>query len=142
MHTITDSDIVLFVDDEESILKAIDRSLSDVRFSTMFCSDSMQVMDMLEQHRINVVVTDLKMPGKNGIELVRMINAKFPHIRIIVLSGYYQVSTVMSVTRAGKIFHFFTKPWKMDNEFISVIEKAIISSRESRESADGLSAQV
>lgn len=133
MYEITANDNVLFIDDEENILKSIKRSLLDVKFQVITTTKPDEAVEIMAAKRINVLVTDLKMPGMNGIDLIRYVSSKYPYVSIIVLSAYYQVSTVLSVIRSGEVYYYFTKPLKMEDGFIDIIEKAIRHSKDRAE---------
>lgn len=133
MYEITSQDKVLFVDDEENVLRSIKRSLISAKFEVLTATGGAEALKILEQESIAVMVTDLKMPGMNGIDLIKLVGEKYPDVVKIVLSAYYQMSTVLSVIRSGEVFYFFTKPWKMDDDFLPILEKAIIHFKENRE---------
>jgi YesN/AraC family two-component response regulator len=78
----------------------------------------------MQQEEIHVVVTDMRMPGMDGLELIQTIKEKYPHIVRIVLSGYAQTSSLMIAIHQEGIFEFVPKPWKLA-EFKQVIQKAI-----------------
>jgi DNA-binding NtrC family response regulator len=136
MNQTAKRDRVLFVDDEPNVLNSIRRNLIDADFIVMTCDDPTQVLDILENYHIAVLVTDLKMPEMSGIELIRRVENQFPDVTKIVLTAHYQPSTILCTMRAGNIFHYFTKPWKFDEEFIPVLGEAITRHKERLQEID------
>ena len=81
---------VLFVDDEKQILRGIERMLdeADVEWDAEFANSPYEALDILaEDEDIDTVVTDMKMPGMDGAQLLQVVSEKYPHVIRIVLSG-------------------------------------------------------
>lgn len=116
---------VLFVDDEEQILKSIKRRVMDQPFISYFADSVERALNILENNEIAVVVTDLKMPNINGVEFLKILGDKYPDIVKIVLSGYFEISTILAAIKSGQVFQFLTKPWKFDEELFPAIYNAI-----------------
>ncbi len=125
MNAITADDKVLFVDDEKMMLQTIRRGLIDEPYVKLFANSGEEALTILEKERVSVLVTDLKMPGMNGLELLNIVKDKYPDMTRIVLTGYYQVSTILAAINKGHIHRYLTKPWKMEEEFIPTIRQAI-----------------
>ncbi|MBN2008055.1 response regulator [candidate division KSB1 bacterium] len=144
MNDITTDDKVLFVDDEKLMLQTIRRGLLDESYISLFANGAEEAMEILKEQEVAVIVTDLKMPGMNGIELLNIVQEKYPEMTRIVLTGYYQVSTILSAINKGHIHRYLTKPWKMEEEFIPTIRQAIELNhivKERRELIDKLTKQ-
>lgn len=125
MHKIDENDRVLFVDDEELILQTIHRGLINESFTCLFAHDGEEALEMLEKNEIAVLVTDLKMPRMNGLELINIVQEKYPNITRIILTAYYQVSNILSAVNKGHIYRYLTKPWETETDFIPTIRQAI-----------------
>lgn len=123
---IDENDVVLFVDDEENVLKSIERSLIDENFTIITTSSPKKAIEIMKNEHVSVLVTDLRMPEMSGIDLIRLIDETHPDITKVVLTGYYQVSTILSAIQSGQVYHYLTKPWKFESEFLPVIKKAIL----------------
>ena len=117
--------VVLFVDDEQHILNAIRRATLDESFDTVFAGSGATALQALEQQEISVIVTDMRMPVMDGLTLLKIIREKYPSIVRIVLSGYTQLSQVLSSINQGEIFQFIPKPWQMEEELLWTIRRAI-----------------
>ncbi len=116
---------ILFVDDEEKILKSLERGLLDEPYNCFFAKSGKKALEILEQNEVHVIVTDMRMPEMSGLEFLRIVKEKYPHIVRLVLSGYTQVTTLLTAINQGEIFKFITKPWKLEEEFKTVLQEAV-----------------
>lgn len=116
---------ILFVDDEEKVLKSLQRGLLDEPYHSLFANSGKEALEILESNEVHVICTDMRMPEMNGLELLRIVKDKYPHIVRLVLSGYTQVGMLLTAINQGEIFKFITKPWKLEEEFKGIIEQAI-----------------
>jgi CheY-like chemotaxis protein len=97
---------VLVVEDDPAIrLMAVD-ILSDAGFETLEAGDAAQALEALNnsEHKIDVLFTDLRMPGMNGLELARIAKRQHPQLRVIVTSGTYEKELPTDAK-------FIAKPW-------------------------------
>ena len=116
---------VLFVDDEEKVLKAIERCLLDESYNKYYAKSGQEALDILRRDEVHVIVVDMVMPGMNGLELLKIVKKQYPNIIIMVLSGYAQpVNTMMAMCEVG-IYRFISKPWTYDDDFRAIIRWAI-----------------
>lgn len=115
---------VLFVDDEINILSSLRRGFLEEEYNCYFAETGIRAMEYLEQKNIHVVITDMRMPGINGLELLKHVEANYPSIVKLVLSGYTQLPQVLATINQVDIFNFITKPWSID-ELIVIIRKAL-----------------
>ena len=116
---------VLFVDDEEKILASLKRGLLDEPYKTLFASSGKKALEILQQNQVHVIVTDMRMPEMSGLELLRTVKEEYPNVIRMVLSGYTQVSTLLTAINQGEIFRFITKPWKLEEEFKPAVRDAV-----------------
>jgi YesN/AraC family two-component response regulator len=116
---------VLFVDDEENILRAIRRAVIDEDFEALFASSGEQALKIMEETEIAVLVTDMRMPGMDGLTLLKMIKDIYPDMVKIVLSGFTQINQVLVTVNEGDIFKFIAKPWDMDEELLASVRKGL-----------------
>ena len=120
-----DERTILFVDDEEKVLKSLQRGLLDEPYHCLFANSGKEALEILESNEVHVICTDMRMPEMNGLELLRIVKEKYPQIVRLVLSGYTQVGMLLTAINQGEIFKFITKPWKLEEEFKTIIEQAI-----------------
>lgn len=120
-----DKNAVLFVDDEINVLSSLRRSLQDEEFRCFFSSSGEEALEIMSKEEISVIVTDMRMPGMNGLTLLKIVKEKYPTTVRIVLSGYTQLQQVLATINQVDIFQFITKPWSLEEEFIPIIYQAI-----------------
>ncbi|MBN2041907.1 MAG: response regulator [Spirochaetes bacterium] len=114
---------ILFVDDDENLLNALKRMLRKKikEWNMAFVLSAQEALNHLENDRCQVVVSDYKMPGMNGLDLFVKIKEKYPEIKRIILSGQSEAEIF---DKAKEIAHeYITKPCSPD-ELVSIIEKA------------------
>ncbi len=117
---------ILIVDDETSVLKALKRLLSDEDYNVYTAGNYRETMELLTKHTFSVVITDFKMPGICGDDLLDVIKARSPQTIRVMLSGASDTKSVPS-TIADGILHcqlFIGKPWN-DDELLSTIRKCV-----------------
>lgn len=102
---------ILFVDDEEAILRALNRLFISTDYECHYVADSTQVMAFLENHPIDLLVTDIRMPQLSGIELLKMVKLKHPKIIRVALSGYTDSAQIMNALERGLVKLYLYKPW-------------------------------
>ncbi|MDR3588868.1 MAG: response regulator [Negativicutes bacterium] len=116
---------VLFVDDEPHILSSIRRATVGEKFEALFAGGGQEALRVMEENEISVIVTDMRMPGMDGLMLLKIIREKYPKTVRMVLSGFTQLSQVMVTINQGDIFQFIPKPWEMEEELLSGVRQAI-----------------
>jgi two-component system response regulator HupR/HoxA len=117
--------VVLFVDDEEKILKSIARCLLDESFHKFYAKSGQEALEILKREEVHVIVVDMFMPGMDGLELLKIVKKQYPNIINMVLSGYAQpVKNMMAMYEVG-IYRFISKPWTYDEDFRALIRRAI-----------------
>jgi two-component system, NtrC family, response regulator HupR/HoxA len=125
MKDITAADSVLFVDDEENILHSIERGLNNEPFLKYFASSGLQALDILSARPVSVIVTDMRMPEMDGLELLKIVQEKYPLVVRIILTGYAHIFTIIPAINTGQVFRYLTKPWKIETEFIPALHQSI-----------------
>jgi two-component system, NtrC family, response regulator HupR/HoxA len=116
---------ILLVDDEINILNALNRGLASENFKCFIATNGNRALEIMEENDIAVVVTDMRMPGMNGLELLKNLKEKYPNTVRIVLSGYAQLSQILTTINQVNVFKFILKPWDMENEFLDIIREAV-----------------
>lgn len=116
---------VLFVDDEEISLEALERSLKDEQYNKYFARSGEEALEILRQKEVHVIVVDIVMPGMGGLELLKVVKKKYPNIISIALSGYAQSADVMTTMYGEGIYKFISKPWMLDDDLIKIIRQAM-----------------
>lgn len=111
---------VLFVDDDPRVLNGISRQFDDVlEFETAIGpEEALAVLD--QEGPFAVVVSDMRMPGMNGIELLARVKAQSPDTVRIMLTGYADLQATIDAVNEGNIFRFLSKPCPQET-----LEKAV-----------------
>lgn len=120
---------VLFVDDDQMILKLIERKMKGTDIKCHFANSAHEALKWLRQFHIDVMVTDIMMPDMNGLELSAKAQEISPHTMRIVLSGSTQVSAIIDSINEGHVYKYIVKPWKINNEAIEMLQEAISISK-------------
>ncbi len=101
---------ILYIDDEENNLmsfKATFRMKYNV-YTSISASDALEV---LAAHKVEIIITDQRMPGMTGVEFLESILEKYPEPMRILLTGYTDIGAIIDAVNKGKIYHYLTKPW-------------------------------
>lgn len=116
---------ILFVDDEQRILDGLRRSLRAKRgeWEMSFATGGEAALELLAQSPYDVVVSDMRMPGMDGAELLTQISERHPGVARVVLSGHTEPDAAIKVAIAGH--RFLTKPTETET-LVGVIEQLIV----------------
>jgi len=105
---------ILVVDDEPSILKAVRRVLIPERFNVFTAESGFEGLEILKEERIDLVISDYKMPKMNGFEFLKKVKNEYPNVYRIILSGYIEEGIVADGILRGIASTFIGKPWEGD----------------------------
>lgn len=78
---------VIVIDDQDAIRRLIRRALESKGYAVLEASDGGAGLKLLAQEAVELVITDIFMPGQDGIETLRQIRKEFPQVKVIVISG-------------------------------------------------------
>jgi CheY-like chemotaxis protein len=115
---------VLLVDDEERVISSLCRLFRREGYELVVATSGPDALRLLAASPVQLVISDHRMPGMTGIELLREIRARWPDTVRIILSGYSDVSTIIAAVNEGEIYKFITKPWN-DEEIRLHVRRAI-----------------
>lgn len=106
-----DRDIILVVDDEPSVLKVMRIALEKSGFRVVVAENGAEALEKFKQMRdqIRVLITDMAMPGMNGLDLIRSIRNLNPAVDIVATTGM-TTSDQMQAIRDGGVRHVLSKP--------------------------------
>lgn len=114
---------ILVIDDEEIIRNLLTDVLSDAGHEVIALASPEEAMEKVKEMPFEVVITDLKMPGMDGIEVLRKIKKVDSDISVIVVTGYSTVETAVDAMREGA-YDYINKPFNAE-EIKIVVSKAI-----------------
>jgi two-component system response regulator YesN len=130
---------VLIVDDERIIREGMSNAIEWEDYGLSVCGaafNGIEACEIIEKQRPNIVITDIKMPGMNGLELIEKIHTEYPDIIFVVLSGYGEFSYAQEAMRFG-VKHYLLKP-SDDDEIIATIEEIVSELKEKEKSEEVL----
>jgi two-component system response regulator HydG len=102
---------VLVVDDERSNVESLEKIFQREGMRVLSAPDAKHALELVRAHRIQVVLTDLMMPGTTGLELLRAIRQVAPDVEVVLMTAYGSVETAVSAMRDGA-YDFVEKPLK------------------------------
>ncbi len=102
---------VLIVDDELNILKSIIRNLRHQGYHVTAVNTAERALQKMDSRSFDVVISDLRLPGMNGIEFLTLVTELFPDTAQIMLSGHAELADLRSAINQCRIDHFMSKPW-------------------------------
>ncbi len=103
---------VLFVDDEESILKSIQRSFFLADFEVITALGAHRALEILKSQTVDIVISDFRMPEIDGLQLLKIVREKYPQTSRVILSGYVEHAAVLRSLTSGVTSTYFAKPWE------------------------------
>ena len=105
---------LLIVDDEEPILRALQRELRGQLLSITACNDPHSALEAVKRERFALIITDNRMPGMTGIELLEQVKRISPDTSRILLTGYTDLDSAIRAINEGEINFFIAKPWQRE----------------------------
>ncbi len=114
---------VLVIDDEQLMRDFVRETLTRAGYKVTVAADGRSGMAILDEEPIDLVVTDLKMPQMDGLEVLRQVRTRFPGVNVVVMTAYATVETAVSALKGGAI-DYIMKPFTPD-EVEVVAEKAL-----------------
>ena len=115
--------VILAVDDDPYVLESIATLLRAFGFTVMTCDNANSAVQEIQRTAIDVVLTDIKMPGLTGVELLGMIHKFDSQIPVILMTAYAELDVAVDAIKKGA-FDFITKPYNADY-LLHTIEKAV-----------------
>jgi len=112
---------ILVVDDEENARIGLSRLLAKEGFIVDSVSNGFEALNYLRQQDVNLIVTDINMPGMNGITFLKELNKSFPQSNVIMITAYGGVESYIESMNLGA-FEYINKPIKVE-ELKSILKK-------------------
>lgn len=103
--------VVLFLDDEQMLLDSIKRTLYKEPYEVKTCNNGDDALIIVKEFRPSVIVTDMNMPGMNGIEFLEKAQQYCQDSIYMVLSAYSDIDNIMKAVNEKHIWRYITKPW-------------------------------
>jgi DNA-binding NtrC family response regulator len=121
----SEKNTILYIDDEEINLRVF-RNTFRREYNVLTAASASQGLDILIHNTVDLIVTDQRMPDVTGVEFLRIVQEKYPHIppNRIIISGYSDHDDIELAYKEYQLSQFIAKPWK-DDELHEIIKKAI-----------------
>jgi YesN/AraC family two-component response regulator len=114
---------ILFVDDEESVLNSLRRLFHDEPWNLFFADSGSKGLEILKKEKIDLVISDVRMPVMDGLTFLKQVKEIYPHIVRIFLSGYADKTAIVTALAEGCAQQLLPKPWD-DDKLKGVIRDA------------------
>jgi len=107
------------VDDEETIRTLLTDFLNREGYSIHSAENGIRALEVLKENTFDLVITDIKMPGMGGLELMNSLKQQYPDLVVLVMTGYASLETTMAAIKAGA-YDYIIKPFKIDEMRVAV----------------------
>ena len=121
----TESTKIILVDDEPDILELLHGLLKGEGYAVRCALSGVEAVELFKQESADVVVTDIRMPGMDGLEVLRTVKTMDNRVEVIVLTGHASIELAISSLKNEGAFDFLTKPMERLEDFLHTIEKAV-----------------
>ena len=105
----TDKNRILIVDDDDVVRRSYLRSLESISCQVAAASDGEEALQTMEQSPFDVVLLDIRMPGQDGLSVLRTIKQKWPESEVVIITGYPTVDSAKEAVRLGA-YDYVAKP--------------------------------
>jgi two-component system response regulator AtoC len=122
---------ILVVDDDKNHCKVLKGILERIGLQSLVAYSADTAMPIIEKKDLDLIITDLKMPGKSGMDLLILSQERKPSVPVILMTGYGTIEAAIEALKKGA-YDFITKPFD-EIELMNVIKKALLESRKNKE---------
>ncbi len=121
---------VWVVDDDSSIRWVLERALTQAGIDNESFADGDQLLRRIDSDQPDVIISDIRMPGTNGLELLSLISEKFPELPVIITTAHSDLDSAVASYQQGA-FEYLPKPFDLD-EVVAITERALAQASEKR----------
>lgn len=114
---------VLIIEDKGSMGSMLDQTITAEGYSTILTKDGTDGIRIINEEKVDLVITDLKLPGKDGLEVLRAVKEKNPLIPVILMTAFGSIETAVAAMKEGA-YEFLTKPFDTDHLLV-LIKRAL-----------------
>ena len=116
-------DTIMVVDDSPATLEVLERNLTAAGFRVFTASSVSEALQLLDKAAVDLVITDLKMPGVSGMDLVRHVRENLHNTEVMMITGYATVEGAVQAVKTGAE-EFLAKPFT-DEELLAAVKRAL-----------------
>ncbi len=110
---------ILIVDDDIKLCTVLKEELSEVGYNVHYVNSGFDVFRFLKSNSVDLLLLDLKMPGKDGFEVLNDLNSQNINVKVIVLTAYADVKSAIDSAKMGAS-DFISKPYDLDELLITI----------------------
>ncbi len=114
---------VLVIDDEAIVRVSCERVLVPAGYEVTVTSRGDEAIELLEKEKFDLVLTDLKMPDMDGLEVLKVIKERWPDVQVVIITGYGTISTAVQAIKMGA-YEYIEKPFTPE-DILEVVNKAL-----------------
>ncbi|HRA62430.1 MAG: response regulator [Rhodoferax sp.] len=115
---------ILFVDDEANILSSLRRLFRTSGYQVQIADGGEAALKILQSGKIDVVVSDMRMPGMSGAELLGRVREQWPETMRLLLTGQADMASIAEAINTGEIYRYINKPWD-ESDILSQVHQAV-----------------
>ncbi|MDD1626471.1 MAG: response regulator, partial [Methylococcaceae bacterium] len=134
------SAVLLFVDDEPNVLKALRRLFHSENYVIYLAAGGAEGLEILRQHAVDLIISDMRMPEMSGAEFLTHALEQRPETVRILLTGYADLQSTIDAVNKGRIFSYCNKPW--NDEELKLLVRNALEQKRLREERHRLSAVI
>jgi len=113
---------ILVVDDDELVLKSLTREIKEDSYQVLTAINATNALQILKENQVDVVISDHKMPGVQGMSLLRIIKDHYPDVVRIMLTGHADLEAAITAINEIEVFRFYTKPWNRQDILSGLVQ--------------------
>ncbi len=122
---------ILIIDDEKNYLLILETILGEEGYDVTALNDPEMALDYLDESEVDVLITDMKMPGISGQVILEHVRKNYPHIPVLIMTAYGSIDGAVEAMKCGA-FDYISKPFSND-ELVLSVKKAVMLSRSEQE---------
>ena len=126
--------VILIVDDEEGLREGLSKLLEDEGYAVECAEDGEKALNIVRSTHVDLMLTDMRMPGMSGIELLKQVRKIREEIGVIILTGYGEIESYIEAMNFGAM-EYVSKPFKV-NELKFIVSKILNQSTNSQDASE------
>jgi len=118
----TEQGHIWVIDDDDSIRWVLEKALTDAGFQLSSFSNADNILDKLKQDEPDVIISDIRMPGMDGLELLERVTQQYPDLPVIIMTAFTDLDSAVSAYQGGA-FEYLPKPFDIDDA-VTIVQRA------------------
>lgn len=122
---------IMVIDDEKIVVDMLGMHFKNNGYDVATFLAAEPALERLKEERFDVIITDLKMKGIDGMELLKTVKSLYPDVHVIMITAYAQLNTAIEAFR-GQVHDFYPKPFKI-KDLLASVERALAEQQAARD---------